>query len=71
MELTSVPYTILSFHSNHLNWRENLLYVMIHFHTNHKKTLSDAVSRVFKFLYFFLQPQEVAPCQEDKNLYMV
>lgn len=45
---------------------------MIHFHTNHKKTLSDVFSRVSNnVLYFFLQSQKDAYCQGDKNLYMV
>lgn len=44
---------------------------MIHFHTNHKTTLSDVFSRVSNVLYFFLQSQKEAYCQDDKNLYMV
>lgn len=45
---------------------------MIHFHTNHKNTLNDVFSRVSNnVLYFFLQSQKEAYCQEDKNLYMV
>lgn len=71
-----IYYSLISLKSVEFGGKFDL-YIVINFHTNHEKTLLNVwcIFRtdfiLLQFLYFFLQPQELAPCQEDNNLYVV